>query len=75
MIPKIDIVILGMLFLIALVVLYTITNINTFMKDLKTCNDDFILVDKCGCVPCSWKNAEKINHNICIDLSNYTADP
>lgn len=40
------------------------------MKVLETCMDDFEMINKCGCVPCSWKDSVKLNGgNICIDYT------
>jgi hypothetical protein len=44
--------------------------INKFMFVLKTCDDDFALIKKCKCVPCSWQNAEEYNGNNSCDNYN-----
>lgn len=31
---------------------FTVMNIFNFMPDLSTCEDEFALIDRCGCVPC-----------------------
>lgn len=31
------------------------------MPIFHSCNDDFAVVDKCNCVPCSWKDALTYN--------------
>jgi hypothetical protein len=45
-----------------------------FMPVFKTCKDDFEIINKCGCVPCSWKDAEDYNKIPCfnynLNLSN-----
>jgi hypothetical protein len=39
------------------------------MPILKTCDDDFKIINKCGCVPCSWKDAEILNKKPCFDIN------
>jgi len=40
-------------FIILIVItLLTLNNIRTFMPIEKTCEDDFAMINKCGCIPC-----------------------
>jgi hypothetical protein len=48
-------------FIIILVLVYTLIQIYNFMPIFHSCNDDFAVVDKCNCVPCSWKDALTYN--------------
>lgn len=40
---------------------YQVMVISTVVKG--ECNDDFEVMDRCNCVPCSWEDAEKYNGN------------
>ena len=42
------------LFVLILVLILTMTQIDSFMKVLETCADDFAIIERCGCVPW-WK--------------------
>lgn len=60
---KIDYLIILLFFILFLTTFYTINKINKFMIVLKTCEDDFAVIDKCGCIPCTWKDETKYNGN------------
>lgn len=69
---KNDIIIIVLFFLIILSFIITAYEINSFMPVLKTCNDDFAIINKCHCVPCSWKDADNYDGGKCIDSRNLT---
>lgn len=37
--------------LLIVTVAFTLVNIQKFMKVEKTCEDDFAIINKCGCIP------------------------
>lgn len=58
---KSDYLILG-LFVVILIVFYASgVLILRFMPILETCSDDFAIISKCACIPCSWHNALEYN--------------
>lgn len=61
-----DFIIIFLFFVIIFVLVLTLFQINSFMSVLKTCEDDFAVINKCGCVPCSWKFAEELNKKPCL---------
>jgi len=42
--------------ILLIILFYSLYNIFTFMPLLSTCNDDFEIINKCGCVPPSWSS-------------------
>lgn len=62
---KNDFIIFFLFFVIIAVMVLTLVKINEFTSVLKTCSDDFAIINKCHCVPCSWKNAEQLNKASC----------
>jgi len=51
---------------------YTLFNIFAFMSVEKTCEDDFELINRCGCVPCDNSLRQVFNKpDLC---SNYTSE-
>ena len=40
----------------------TLYQIYKFSPVIKSCEDDFAVINKCGIVPCSWKDATTLNH-------------
>lgn len=42
-------------FVLVIVIITTLININSFMPVIATCDDDFAVIDKCGCIP--WNNS------------------
>jgi hypothetical protein len=65
---KIDIIIYILFFIILLVLTLTLYEINKFMPIIKTCDDDFAIINKCGCIPCSWANPNKYNPENCYNI-------
>lgn len=57
-------------FFIFLSLCLVLIKINTFMPVVESCEDDFSMIEKCGCVPCSWKNAEQINKKPCFTINS-----
>lgn len=49
--------------IVSLLMCLSLIQINRFMTVLSTCDDDFAVIDKCGCVPCSWEKAVSYNGN------------
>jgi hypothetical protein len=45
--------------------------INRFMKVLSTCNDDFLVIEKCHCVPCSWEASKIYDTNGFCNIKNF----
>jgi hypothetical protein len=68
---KHDLWIIILFFLIILAFILTIYQINEFAPIVKDCEDDFNIINECGCVPCSWKNAEEYNKEPCM-IINFT---
>jgi hypothetical protein len=68
---KQDLCIFVLFFLIILSLGLTLYQIHRFMPVLKTCDDDFAAINKCGCVPCSWKDAEKLNQFPCMNINYF----
>ena len=66
---KTDFWIIFLFFIVILVMFLTLYQINRFAPIIKTCEDDFNIINKCGCVPCSWRDAEKINKVPCFDVN------
>lgn len=65
-----DYIIITLFIIIGIFTFVTLKQIDIFMPILKTCNDDFDVINKCKCVPCSWKSAEKYNGpNSCITIN------
>jgi len=69
---KIDIWIIVLFILVIASIGLSLYEINKFMPILKTCDDDFTMINKCHCVPCSWKDSDKINGRKCFDMRNLT---
>ena len=69
---KADLWMIVLFFIIIFALILTLNQIHRFTPVLKTCEDDFAMINKCGCVPCSWRDAEKINKIPCwkINLSD-----
>ena len=67
---KNDIIIFALFFLIICSFILTIYEINTFKSVVDSCADDFAVINKCGCVPCSWKQADELNKAPCFDYRN-----
>jgi len=63
---EIDLIIIILFLVVFGLIVYTMYHITVFMKTIETCDDDFNIINTCHCVPCSWKDAEEINHNPCI---------
>lgn len=46
-----------MLFTVSIIMIllvgFTLLNISKFMPSYKTCKDDFQMINRCGCIPCS----------------------
>jgi hypothetical protein len=63
-----------MFLLIIITFLITIHQISRLMPILKTCDDDFSLINRCRCIPCSWKEALKYDKSNCIFLNNITTN-
>ena len=66
---KYDYYIIALTIIIIFILFLTLFQISNFMKKLETCNDDFEIINKCGCIPCSWKDSEKMNNLPCMNLS------
>lgn len=61
------ILLLGVIFSLAL----TLIKINEFMPIFHSCDDDFAVVYRCKCVPCSWQDAEEYNgESSCLTFRN-----
>jgi hypothetical protein len=54
--------------LVIIVFLVTLNQINKFMPVLKTCDDDFKIIEKCHCVPCSWNQSKYYKNESCLNL-------
>jgi len=52
-------------FIATILAIYQMIN---FWPTYKKCENNFAIIDKCGCVPCSWSNADKYNNQrICFN--------
>jgi hypothetical protein len=69
---RVDFVVMSLFLIILLVLTVTLVKIHNFMPLLKTCDDDFATIEKCGCVPCSWKDAKIYNGNQSCQEVNLT---
>jgi hypothetical protein len=69
---KVELCIFILFFLIIGSLALTLFQINRFMPILDTCKDDFAVINKCGCVPYSWKDSIDYNKipNFNINISN-----
>lgn len=69
-----DLYIILLFFIIIFVVFLSNHQIKKFIPILETCNDDFNMINKCGCIPCTWKYAEQYNKIVCIDFNEVKAN-
>jgi hypothetical protein len=63
MLDKKDVLIILLFLMIIITLGITLSKINKFMPTWATCEDDINITARCGCVPCTWHNAEKYNGN------------